>query len=224
MGGFDFVGEFWVGGEDTPPLAPDPDPIDFEGHGTHVAHIAGGSNGVAPGVDLYALKVCATQSTACSGVALLQAMDWALDPDGNGDTRDRVDIVNMSLGSLYGQAFDDDLSLAVENTTRAGILTVAAAGNGADKPYVLDTPGATPSALAVAQTNMPSAVLPVLQVLTPPEIAGDYTAVFQPWSVAPTAPIEGPLQYGDGAGGNLLGCDPFPAGSLDRSDRPGRSG
>ena len=214
VGGFDFVGEFWVGGDESPPLAPDPDPIDGEGHGTHVAHIAGGNNGVAPGVDLYAVKVCATQSTACSGVALLQAMDWVLDPDGNGDTRDRVDIVNMSLGSLYGQAFDDDLSLAVENASRAGILTVAAAGNGADKPYVLDTPGATPSALAVAQTNMPSAVLPVLQVLTPADIAGDYTAVFQPWSVAPTEPIEGPLQYGDGAGGNLLGCEPFPAGSL----------
>ncbi len=214
VGGFDFVGESWVGGDDSPPLAPDPDPIDGEGHGTHVAHIAGGSNGVAPGVDLYALKVCATQATTCPDVALLQAMDWVLDPDGNGDTRDRVDIVNMSLGSDYGQAFDEDLSLAVENATRAGILTVASAGNGGDKPYVLGTPAATPSALAAAQTNMPSAVLPVLQVLTPDDIAGEYTGVFQPWSVAPTEPIEAPLQYGDGAGGNLLGCEPFAAGSL----------
>jgi minor extracellular serine protease Vpr len=29
-----------------------------------------------------------------------------------------------------------------------------------------------------------------------------------------TTGIEAPVQYGNGAGGNLLGCDPFPAGSL----------
>ena len=44
LGGFNFVGESWPDG----PLAPDPDPIDFNGHGTHVADIIGGQNGVAP--------------------------------------------------------------------------------------------------------------------------------------------------------------------------------
>src|SRR5882672_3120337 len=39
--GYDFVGETWPNG----PLAPDDDPIDFNGHGTHVADIiAGRSN------------------------------------------------------------------------------------------------------------------------------------------------------------------------------------
>jgi hypothetical protein len=58
--GFDFVGENWPNG----PLAPDPDPIDFQGHGTHVADIAAGSSidgthkGVAPGASLIAIKVC----------------------------------------------------------------------------------------------------------------------------------------------------------------------
>ena len=36
--GYDFVGEDWPNG----PRSPDPDPIDFEGHGTHVADIAAG--------------------------------------------------------------------------------------------------------------------------------------------------------------------------------------
>ena len=36
----------------------------------------------------------------------------------------------MSLGSDYGQPFDDDLSAAVDNATGFGILTVASAGNG----------------------------------------------------------------------------------------------
>jgi minor extracellular serine protease Vpr len=38
--------------------------------------------------------------------------------------------------------------------------------------------------------------------------------VFQPWSAPLTSVIEAPVQYGNGAGGNLLGCDPFAAGSL----------
>ena len=44
------------------------------------------------------------------------------------------------LGSSYGQPFDDDLSAAVENATAVGVLTVASAGNGGDKPYMLTGP------------------------------------------------------------------------------------
>jgi subtilisin family serine protease len=228
VGGYDFVGETWAGSGDTE--APDPDPLDKgigAGHGTHVAHIIGGVGGVAPGVSLYAVKVCSSISTACSGVALLQGMDFAIDPNGDGNLADHVDLVNMSLGSMYGSAFDDDLSQAVEHATSVGVLTVAAAGNGSDKPYVLDTPSAAPSAISVAQTAVPSAVLPLMEVTTPPAIAGTYPAVWQPWSAPLTTVIQGALQYGDGAGGNLLGCSlgadpnsvnpadqPFPAGSL----------
>ena len=90
-------------------------------------------------------------------------MDYALDPNGDGVTDDHVDVINMSLGSDYGQAFDDDLSLAVENATDVGVLTVSSAGNGSDKPYVSGTPAATPSALSVAQTAVPSAELALLE-------------------------------------------------------------
>ena len=216
IGGFDFVGGNWAGGADVE--EPDPDPLDDgpgAGHGTHVADIIGGAKGVAPGASIYAVKVCSSVSTACSGVALIQGMDFALDPNGDDDVGDHVDVINMSLGSLYGTAFDDDLSQAVENATGAGVLTVAAAGNGSDKPYVSDTPGAAPSALSVAQTNVPSAVLPLLEVVSPESIAGVYAAEFQPWSVPLTTVIEAPLQYGDGAGGNLDGCAAFDPGSLD---------
>jgi subtilisin family serine protease len=214
VGGYDFVGEFWVGGADTPPLRPDPNPIDINGHGTHVADISAGLGGVAPGAQVYAVKVCSTSSTSCSGVALLQGMDFALDPNGDDDLSDHVDLINMSLGSLYGQAFEDDLSQAVENATAVGVLTMAASGNAFDKPYVTDTPGAAPSAFSVAQTSVPSAVQILMEIVSPAAIAGLYPAVFQPWSVPLTDAIEGPVQYGDGAGGNLLGCDPFASGSL----------
>ncbi len=222
VGGYDFVGSEWTGavnsdGEDDPPLKPDPDPLDDGpggGHGTHVADIIGGMDGVAPGVDLYAVKVCSSVSTSCSGIALIQGMEFSLDPNGDGRLNDRVNIINMSLGSSYGQPFDDDLSAAVENATMAGVLTVASAGNSGDKPYANGTPAASPSALSVAQTAVPSAVLQLMQVIEPASIVGSFPAVWQPWSAPLTTAIEAPVQYGNGAGGNLLGCEPFTPGSL----------
>ena len=214
VGGYDFTGSVWPNG----PEAPDPDPIDDGpegGHGTHVADIIAGETGVAPGADLYAVKVCSSVSTACSGIALIQGMEFSLDPNGDGKLSDRMHVINMSLGSSYGQPFDDDLSAAVENATAAGVLTVASAGNSGDKPYANGTPAAAPSALSVAQTSVPSATLTLMEILAPASIVGAFPAVFQPWSAPLTETVEAPLQYGNGAGGNLNGCAPFPAGSLD---------
>lgn len=206
VGGYDFVGEFWP---DLGPLAPDEDPIDLEGHGTHVADIIGGINGVAPGVELHAVKVCSAVSSACSGVALLQGMDYVLDPDGDPETDDAIDIVNMSLGSDYGHADYDDLAFAVEVASANGVLTVSSAGNGGDKPYKTGTPSAAPSALAVAQTAVPSAFQPYITIVEPSITAGDYEAVFQGWSVPLTEVVELPVIWGDTDGDNELGCDPF---------------
>lgn len=214
--GWDFVGESWPNG----PLAPDEDPIDeggmggAGGHGTHVGDIIGGLGGVAPGVSLYAVKVCSSVSTSCSGVALIQAMDYVVDPNGDNDLSDHMDVVNMSLGSNYGDAYNDDLSQAVQNNTAVGVLTVASAGNGSDKPFVAGTPANALSALSVAQTEVPSSKLDVMEILSPASVAGDYAALWQPWSGPLESAIEAPVQYGDGAGGNLLGCDPYAAGSL----------
>ena len=227
IGGYDFVGERWpnspVDADDNPTLEPDPDPIGAPdattngGHGTHVADIIAGKLGVAPAAKLYALKVCSAPATSCSGVALLQAMDFALDPNNDGRIRDRVDIINMSLGSSYGQAFDDDLSLAVDNASKVGVLTVASAGNSADKQFITGSPGAASSALSVAQTEVPSATLQLMTLLAP--VTGDRGAVFQPWAVPLTTTIEGPVFY-PAAGGKRLGCadaagaNPYAAGEL----------
>lgn len=206
VGGYDFVGELWP---TFGPLMPDEDPIDLDGHGTHVADIIGGLNGVAPGVELYAVKVCSAVSPSCSGVALLQGMDFILDPDGDPETDDAVDIVNMSLGSDYGDADYDDLSYAVEVASTNGVLTVSSAGNGGDKPYKTGTPSAAPSALAVAQTQVPSAFKPFMTIVAPEDVAGDYDAVFQPWSVPLAATTEAYVIYGDTDGDNADGCVAF---------------
>ncbi|MBX3010347.1 MAG: S8 family serine peptidase [Caldilineaceae bacterium] len=159
VGGIDLVGSNWP---DTPEM-PDPDPLDdgpTAGHGTHVADIIGGRRGVAPGVALYAVKVCSSRSSACSGAALLQALDYILDPNGDGDLSDAMHVINLSISSDYGSAFDDELSTAIETVSALGVVVVVAAGNGGDKPYVLGTPAATPSAFAVAQTHVPVALQP----------------------------------------------------------------
>jgi subtilisin family serine protease len=229
VGGFDFVGEKWPGAPGAPqPLEPDPDPIDCGpsviplpcdgGHGTHVADIIAGNDGashkgVAPGASLYAVKVCSTVSTACSGLALLQGMDFALDPNGDADISDAVDVINMSLGSSYGQ-IQDDLTEATSIASELGVVVVAAAGNDADRPYIVSSPSVAPEAISVAQTQVPSSAQDFMTVVSPPAIARDYPAVFQPWSAPLTVLIQAPVQYGNGAGGNLNGCAAFAAGSL----------
>jgi len=213
VGGYDFTGSVWPNG----PEAPDPDPIDdgsAAGHGTHVADIIGGKLGVAPGASLYAVKVCSSVSSSCSGIALIQGMEYSVNPNGDGRLNDRVDIINMSLGSNYGQPFDDDLAAAVDNATRLGVLTVASAGNGGDKPFINGTPAAANTALSVAQTAVPSAFQPLMQITAPASIVGTFPAVFQPWSAPLAGVIEAPVQFGNGAGGNLLGCNAFAPGSL----------
>jgi len=152
-------------------------------------------------------------------VALIQGMDFALDPNQDGRIRDRVDIINMSLGSPYGQPFDDDLSEAVDNASKVGVLTVASAGNSADKQFITGSPAAASSALSVAQTAVPSASLQLMVItsLSPPQQKG---AVFQPWSVPLTTVIEGPVFYPAVAGGKRIGCadaagnNPYGAGEL----------
>ncbi|MBI5069711.1 MAG: S8 family serine peptidase [Deltaproteobacteria bacterium] len=177
IGGFDFVGPVWPGGA----RAEDPNPIDdgpAAGHGTHVADIIGGRSadgahvGVAPGTQLYAVKVCSSVATSCNGVALLRAVDFALDPDGDG-TLDPVDVMNLSLGSGYGMK-EDDLTEALERASAAGVVVVAAAGNDGNKPYVVSSPSIAQRAISVAQTQVPGATVIPLVVNAPAAIAGTY--------------------------------------------------
>lgn len=74
-GGYDWVGELWP--TYSASIQPDPNPIDFEGHGTHVADIIGGlpsasgagDQGVAPGVNIWGFKACSAVATSCNGLS-----------------------------------------------------------------------------------------------------------------------------------------------------------
>ncbi len=226
-GGFDWVGEDWPVFSGA--ITPDGDPIDFEGHGTHVADIIGGfesapgagDQGVAPGVNIWAFKACSAVSSSCNGLALLLALDDAMDlddsdygvcdptSDGNCTTYDPADVVNMSLGSPYGQP-EDDLTHFANLASYYGSVVVVSAGNSGDRPYIVGSPSTADGAISVAQSTVPSDKVYNIRVGGVVKALG----VLQPWSPAPAGPISGPLQYGNGAGGNLDGCAAFPAGSL----------
>ena len=179
VGGFDFVGDTWDGVTVTT-LTPDPNPIDINGHGSHTADIVGGHSldgvhlGTAPGVQLYAVKVCSSVSTSCSGVAILEGIEFALDPTDSGTLNNAVDVISMSIGGPFGMREEDDGEMLTD-VVNFGVVSVISAGNNGDIPYVMASPASTPEVLALAATNSVVAVGIPLVINSPPSIAGSYT-------------------------------------------------
>lgn len=161
--------------------------------------------GVAPGAKLMAVKVCSAVSSSCSGLALLNGVEFALDPNGDGDLSDAVDVMNLSLGASYGQK-EDDLSFALGNAVHLGVVVVASAGNSADRPYIVGSPSSQPEVISVAQTAVPTAKTFPLVINSPASIAG----VVSNTNTVEWAPV------GNGFTGDVVyvgrGC---PAGSID---------
>jgi subtilisin family serine protease len=193
VGGYDFVGESWPTASLA--LAPDPNPIDCQGHGTNVADIAGGRStdgswtGIAPGAQLYAVKVCSAVSTSCSGLAILQGIDWALDPNGDGDLGDAVDVINMSLGANFGQRENPSV-FATQTAVNFGTVVSVSAGNGGDVPFINGSPSSTPEAITVAQTQVPGQFAYPLVT----SVGTVTNTSYQAWSNLPTSDISGPLK------------------------------
>ena len=138
-GGYDFVND-------------DADPMDDNGHGTHIAGtVAAEDNGfgvvgVAPEAELYALKVLdAGGSGYYSDV--IAALDWAVDNGG-------IYITNNSYGSSADPG--EAVKTAFDNAAAAGILNVCAAGNSGTPPGKGDNviyPARYESCIAVAATD-----------------------------------------------------------------------
>ncbi len=154
IGGFDFAGTRYTGGN-VP--APDSDPLDEAGHGTHVAGIAAGKkgstvpHGVAPEARLIALKVFG----ANGGTNLANdAVEWCV--EANLGRRPaglpaRCDVINMSLGSGWSNGVSEALGIA-KSATDAGVTIIASAGNSGDVAYITGSPAAAPHTISVAST------------------------------------------------------------------------
>jgi minor extracellular protease Epr len=148
VGGYDFTT-----GSSSPAAYTDNVPS-CDGHGTHVAGTVGAKHnnsqvvGVAPDVQLYALKVFQDFGAGCLAWSSdqMSALDWAAT---NG-----LKVVNMSLG---GPGSSVAYQMAVTNAIAAGVTIVAAAGN--DAGGAIDYPAAYSGVVAVGaldQGNTPA--------------------------------------------------------------------
>src|SRR6185369_5425998 len=94
--------------------------------------------GVAPQASLYSIRVFGC--TGGTGLTV-QAIDWAMDPNGDNDLSDHLDVINMSLGSNFG-SLSNTSSIAADTAAAAGVIVVTSAGNAGDTYFVGGSPGA----------------------------------------------------------------------------------
>jgi subtilisin family serine protease len=195
VGGFDFVGDAYnADDEDFDDPVPDEDPLDCQGHGSHVAGTAAGVGtdeigaGVAFDAALYALKVF-----GCDGSTSVtsEAIEWALDPNGDGAMDDHLDVINMSLGSPFG-SLNDPTTIAADNASRNGVIVVASAGNeSGNAAYVTGSPGVAPGAISVAASHDGAITFPAFRVEEGSSVAGLYQML--EGSIGPALSAVGPI-------------------------------
>jgi len=192
IGGYDFAGTDYNASGDPPfniPV-PDDDPLDEGGHGTHVASTAAGwdvgfGSGVAPDALLYALKVFGAEGS--TNLTFL-AIEWAMDPLGLGHLGEPVDVINMSLGADWGPAdVNDPEYIAVENASAIGVTVVTSAGNAGDHSYIVGSPGAGDSAIAVAASTTGFSTSPYIEYGSSEYIP--YTTSYNPFESTITADL-----------------------------------
>lgn len=170
VGGYDFAGtDYDANGDVGSPIpTPDTDPLDEHYHGTHVAATAAGiaagqvMTGVAPGASLIALKVFGAAEQASTAL-VVDAIDWAtLQYIYTGAPQ----VINMSLGSLFGTGDPTEPDvLATNNAVGAGLVVAAAAGNAGNSAYITDAPGSADRAISVAASTTGFATGPTVGVV-----------------------------------------------------------
>ena len=217
---------------------PDGNPLDCDNHGSHVAGIAAGFGvnangstftgnyaalsagslaamrigpGMAPRASLYGIKVfgCPGGGGAGSTSLVAAGIDWALDPNRDGDMSDHLDVVNISIGGDFGSP-DDPEGAFVTKAIAHNMLTVISAGNAGDLYDSAGSPGNTPAALTVASSQDNFNLLDGAEVTAPASVAGvvpgQYSVAFDYAGFSLTKPV---AKLTDAT--NLDGCLPFNA-------------
>ncbi|MBP3952633.1 S8 family serine peptidase [Bacillus suaedae] len=123
---------------------------DDNGHGTHVAgilaalHNGNGIRGVAPDVDLFAVKSLDADGSG-SLSSIIHALEWSIS--------NNMDIINLSIGMTN---HSNSLKLMVDRAYEQGILLVGSAGNNGTANidnYTVNYPAKYDSVIAVGATD-----------------------------------------------------------------------
>lgn len=120
------------------------DPMDDQGHGTHVAGTiaavkdGSGVAGVAPGSDLYAVKVLDKNGSGQYSW-IIAGIEWAIE--------NKMQVINMSLG---GGGDLEAMKQVIEEADKAGITVVCAAGNDSGP---VNYPAKYPQSIAVSASD-----------------------------------------------------------------------
>lgn len=140
IGGYDFVNA-------------DNDPIDDNGHGTHVSSTAAGNGvlkGVSPDASLIGYKVLNQWGGGWED-DVLAAIEAAIQTRLNTDTTDDIDVINLSLGGWGNPT--DPLPSAIDRAADAGIVSAISAGNNGPDEQTIGSPGLANKAITVGATD-----------------------------------------------------------------------
>lgn len=212
--GYDLVGDDYNGYNEH---HPDNDPIDCDGHGTHVAGIIAaqdnryGFKGAAPDATLGIYKVFGCEGSASNDV-LIAAFNQAY--------QDGADIITSSIGGPSGWA-DEPWARAVSAIVEKGVPCTVSAGNEGDVGLFFASTAANGihvSSIASYDNTLTPTLLYVSEATVDdgePEEFG-----YAPGSIADWAGVDLPLwapEYDttivDG------GCDAYPADTPDLSGK-----
>ncbi|HEX9124609.1 MAG TPA: S8 family serine peptidase [Actinomycetota bacterium] len=235
-GGYDFTGANYdvLDASTTNDLpVPDPDPLDKDGHGTHVAGTCCGNGvpgsvgkGVAPKARILAVKVWDVGNSTAD--VLVAGYEFAMDPNGDGNMQDAADVLSFSGGVDYGPPSSIEAKAAAE-VVKQGTVFVAAAGNSGNQPnggsgYILGTPASVPSVISVA-ASIDQFMAQTLTVNSPSglDLPDGGPIVWQDWSPEFTADIAGDVvdarafdppasSSGTPAPTDRILCDAVPSG------------
>ncbi|MBM7784369.1 S8 family serine peptidase [Tenggerimyces flavus] len=167
VGGYDFVND-------------DPDPMDDNGHGTHVAGIVaanGKVRGVAPGATLVAYKAMDQYGNG-ELVDIIAALDLAVAPD----NPHRADVVNLSLSGPGDGT--DPMSVAANRAVAAGVVVVASSGNAGPGAGTVSSPASADGVLTVG-ASASGITVPEVAMVSPSR--QDLRGVRRPYSANPSA-------------------------------------
>ncbi len=140
IGGYDFVND-------------DPDPMDDNGHGTHVASIAAGTGaasngllkGVAPDAKILAYKVLDSNGVGWES-DVIAGMEAAYSQG--------ADVLSISIGAwVFHTCSDYAMSVEAETLASYGIPVVVAAGNEGPNIITITAPGCAPSVITVGAST-----------------------------------------------------------------------